>query len=211
MSGRLRDLPTRHSELVQKLKEASLFTFRSVEAAVGRNYAKVLIHNLRRKGQIVELLKGVYSFKKSPYMVAKALPRAYVGLGSAAFLHGAWNQVTAVTILSPDVSRIAKHGVREVAGFKVVLRKISSKMYFGYEYKYLGDLREWVRVSDPEKTLIDIIYFRYPASDDIIPGLLEIIDTNKIRKYIEILKERSVKGQKKIEERINSLIKVKSR
>ncbi len=202
-------MPIKHSELVQKLKEASFFTFRSVEASVGRNYAKVLIHNLRKKGQIIELLKGVYSFKKSPYMVAKALPRAYVGLGSAAFLHGAWNQVTAVTILSPNVSRTVKHGVREVAGFKVLLRKISDKMYFGYEYKYLEDLEEWIRISDPEKTLIDLIYLRYPAADEIASRLLEMIDMNKVRKYIEIMKERRVKGRKKIEERINLLIKSK--
>lgn len=199
-------MPAKHSELIQKMKKASIFTFRSVEAAVGRNYAKVLIHNLRRKGQVIELLKGVYSFKKSPYMMVKALPRAYVGLGSAAFLHGAWNQVTAVTILSPDVSRAARHGVREVAGFKVVLRKISSKMYFGYEYRYLEDLEEWIRVSNPEKTLIDLIYFKYPAND-IIPRLLEMVDVDRIREYIGILKERHVKGQRKIEEVISMLIR----
>ena len=38
-------------------------------------------------------------------------------------------------------------GVREVAGFKVILRKISDKMYF-----------------------------RYPAKDEIILRLLEIVD-----------------------------------
>ncbi len=165
---------------------------------MGGNYAKLLIHRLKRKGQIVELLKGVYSFKKSPYMIVKAIPRAYIGLGSAALLHGAWNQVTAVTVLSPNVSKTVKWGIRQVAGFKVMLRRISGKMYFGYEYKYLDEVDEWIRVSDPEKTLIDLIYLRYPARGEIIPRLLEMVDVSRLGEYLREMEERRVKGRKKV-------------
>ncbi len=196
-------MPTKYSEFIERLRRSSIFTFRSVEAVVGRDYAKLLIHNLRRKGQIVELLRGVYTFKKSPYMIVKAIPRAYIGLGSAAFLHGAWNQVTAVTVLSPNVSKTVRWGIRQVAGFKVVLRRISGKMYFGYEYKYLDEIGEWIRVSDPEKTLIDLIYLGYPARDEIIPRLLEMVDVSRLREYLREMEERRVKGRKKVGEEVD--------
>jgi len=38
-------------------------------------------------------------------------------------------------------------------------------MYFGYETKYLEDAGDWIRISDPEKTLIDLIYYNYPFLD----------------------------------------------
>ncbi len=196
-------MPVKYSEFIERLRRSSFFTFRSVEAVVGRDYAKLLIHNLKRRGQIVELLRGVYSFKKSPYMIVKAIPMAYIGLGSAAFLHGAWSQVTAVTVLSPSVSKAARWGIREVAGFKVMLRRISDKMYFGYEYKYLEEIDEWVRVSDPEKTMIDLTYFKYPARDEIIPRLLEMVDTGRLKKYLDKMEVRRVRGHKKIEREIN--------
>ncbi len=200
-------MPAKYSEFVEKLRRSSIFTFRSVEAVAGRNYAKLLIHNLKKRGEIVELIKGVYSFKKSPYMIVKAIPRAYIGLGSAAFLHGAWNQVSAVTVLSPSASKTVRSGIREVAGFKVILRRISDKMYFGYEYKYLDDVDEWIRVSDPEKTLIDLIYFRYPARDEIIPNLLEIIDTGRLREYLSEMEVRKIRGRKRVRGEVDRWLK----
>lgn len=173
------------------MRRSSIFTYRFLEHSVGESYAKLLIHRLREKGETEELVKGVYTFKKSPYMVLKAIPMAYVGLGSAAFLLGAWDQVTALTVLSPMVSRSVKGGVREIAGYKVYLRKISWKMYFGYDYVFLDDIGEFLRVSDPEKTLIDMLYYNYPFKDEIIPNL--VIDKSKINAYLDEIRRRGVK------------------
>lgn len=189
---------TKYKEFLEKLKTASIFTFKTVERKAGRNYAKVLIHNLKRQGKIIELTKGVYTFKKSPYMLTKAIPKSYVGLGSAAFLHNAWEQVTRITILSPYASSNVKIGEREIANFKVVVKKISEKMFFGYELKYLEEVDEWIRVSDPEKTLIDLIYFNYPFKEEILPKLSEIVNIQKLERYIRLMKRRRVKGWKKI-------------
>jgi predicted transcriptional regulator of viral defense system len=175
-----------------------MFTFKTVESKVGKSYAKVLLHNLKKKGLVIELVKGVYTFKKSPYMFAKAIPKSYVGLGSAAFLHGLWEQVSRITILSPYASLKARVGEREISGFKVVLRKISEKMFFGYELKYMEEIGEWIRVSDPEKTLIDLVYFNYPFKKEIVPKLLEIVDNGKVMEYMRVMKLRRVRGWVKI-------------
>ncbi len=152
-------------------------------------------------------MKGIYTFKRSPYILVKALPKSYIGLGSAAFLHNAWEQVTKITILSPYVSYKVRAGERDVAGFKVVLRKISEKMFFGYGLKFLEDVNSWVRVSNVEKTLIDIIYFNYPFKDEILPNLLEISDMGKIRRYLMMMEKRNVRGWKKVIWEVDSILK----
>jgi len=188
----------KYSDFLEKLQAASIFTFKTVESKVGREYAKLLIHNLKKRGRIIELVKGVYTFKKSPYMITKAIPKSYVGLGSAAFLHGLWEQATRITVLSPYASLKVRVGEREVSGFKVVLKKISEKMFFGYELKYVEDIGEWIRVSSPEKTLIDIIYFNYPFKEEMMPKLLETVDKQKMRMQIETMRMRKVKGLRKV-------------
>lgn len=197
-------MPTRHSRLVEKLRSSSIFTYRLVESSVG-SYAKVLLHNLRKRGEIVELVKGVYTFKKSPYMIVKAIPMSYIGLGSAAFLHGAWNQVGAITVLSPAASKTVRSGERIVAGFKVIVRRISEKMYFGYDYIYMEDLGEWVRVSDPEKTLIDLVYFRHPAIDEM-SELILMADASKLEAYLELMEERGVRGWRAVRRRVGDFL-----
>ncbi|MCX8189342.1 MAG: hypothetical protein N3F64_06490 [Nitrososphaeria archaeon] len=192
---------------LEKLQDADFFTFKLIESKVGRNYAKVLVHNLKKSGKIVELAKGIYTFKKSPYMLVKALPKAYVGLGSAAFLHNAWEQATKITILSPYVSHSIKAGEREIAGFKVILKKISQKMFFGYELKFLEDVNGLIRVSDVEKTFIDIIYLNYPFKEEILPNLIEISNIKKIKKYILIMRKRNVKGWRKVNDELDLILK----
>jgi len=195
----------KYRDFVEKLRGASIFTFKSVESVVGRSYAKLLIHNLRKEGKIIELIKGVYTFKKSPYMIVKAIPKSYIGLGSAAFLHGAWGQVTRIAVLSPYISVKVKGGEREIAGHKVILRKISEKMYFGYEFIFLEEIGEWVRVSDKEKTLLDMIYYDYPFKDEIIPNLLGFVSPKKLKGYLLMIRRRKVRGFRRIQEELKRI------
>ena len=199
----------KHRELIETLRNASAFSFRVIEKNVGKNYAKTLLHSLRKKGEIIELMKGWYSFKKSPYLITIPLAESYIGLGSAAFLHGAWNTITSIDVLTTYAPRNIRVGERTIADQKLMVRKVSEKMYFGYELKHVDEIKEQIRVSDPEKTLIDLIYFNYALKDEIIPNLIEICNRKKIRKYLKIIKKKKVKSSKRIEMTINELIKNK--
>jgi len=44
--------------------------------------------------------------------------------------------------LSPNASLKARSGMRVVAGWNVLIKKISDKMYFGYEEKFFEDIEE---------------------------------------------------------------------
>lgn len=196
----------KYRELLNKLRQSTIFTYNFLKNRLGENYAKIFIYNLKKKHEIIEPVKGVYSFKKSPYLLLKAIPYSYVGLGSAAFLHGIWEEVPNITILSPLISTSVKAGEKVIAGRKVILRKISMKMYFGYEYLYNNELNEWIRVSDIEKTVIDIIYFNYPFKDEIIERALDHINHVKLYKYLNVLKERDVRGWIKISKEFNQIL-----
>jgi len=196
----------KYRELLNKLRQTTIFTYNFLKNRLGENYAKIFIYNLKKNDKIIELIKGVYSFKKSPYLLLKAIPYSYIGLGSAAFLHGIWEEVPNITILSPLVSTSVKAGDRIIAGRKVILRKISIKMYFGYEYLYNDELNEWIRVSDIEKTLIDVIYFNYPFKDEIIDRALDYIDDDKLYRYLKVLEDRNIRGWIKISRKFTQIM-----
>ncbi len=193
----------KYGEFVKKLEKVSAFNFKILESKLGKSYAKIFIHNLKKKGKITELIKGWYSFKKSPYLVTVPLGEAYIGLGTAAFIHGVWDQIPNIDVLTTRAPRKVKVGERIVAGRKVIIRSINKKMYFGYETKYLEDAGDWIRISDPEKTLIDLIYYNYPFLDEILLGLIKIVKKEKLMNYLKRIK--NIRGSKKIEKRIKHL------
>lgn len=191
----------KYEQFINKLKKVDFFTFKTIETKMGRNYAKVFISNQMKKGNIIRIGKGVYSFKKSPYILVKILGKAYIGLGSAALIHNAWDKAVNTTILTPLAGIRLRHGERIIDGYKIIIERISEKMYFGYEYKTIDDIT--VKVSDPEKTLIDMIYFNYPYLDEILNNLLEICEKKKLRGYVEIMRKRRIKGWKKVKFALN--------
>jgi len=194
----------KYDDFVKTLRKADFFSFKIVESRMGRSYAKVFISNLLKKGEIIELKKGWYSFKKSPYLLVNLLVKAYLGLGSAALVHGAWDKAVNITILTPLAGVTVRCGERLIGDYKVIVRRISNKMYFGYEYIAVDE--NFVKVSDPEKTLIDMIYFNYPFIDEISGNLLQICDREKIGEYLLTMDRAGVKGVKQIKRRIEELI-----
>jgi len=190
-------LKNNYREFTEKLENASAFSFRIIEGRMGKNYAKVFIHNLKKKGRIIELIKGWYSFRNSPYLIVIPLGEAYVGLGTAAFIHGVWDQIPNVDVLTTRAPLKIKVGERVVAGRNVIIRSISKKLYFGYETKYMEEAKAWIRVSDLEKTLIDLIYCNYPFLDEILPELAKKVRKEKLAEYLKRIK--GIRGSKKIE------------
>lgn len=193
----------KYKEFAGKLESASAFNFRVVEGKMGKNYAKVFIHKLKKGEKIIELTKGWYSFKKSPYLVTIPLGEAYIGLGTAAFFHNAWDQAPNIDVLTTRAPTKVKVGERVIAGRKVIIRKMDRRMYFGYETKYLEDARDWVRVSDPEKTIIDLIYYNYPFLDEILPELSKMINKEKLAGYLKMI--RNIRGSAKIGRKMKQL------
>ncbi|MBL7206409.1 MAG: hypothetical protein ISS36_02305 [Candidatus Aenigmarchaeota archaeon] len=195
----------KYKEFREKLKRVTIFSFRAVESKMGKNYAKLFVYNLKKAGEITELMKGWYSFRNSPYLLTVPLGEAYIGLGTAAFLYNVWDQVPNTDIITTRAPRKIKTGERKIGDRKLIIRSINKKMYFGYETKYIEEAKEKIRISDPEKTLIDLIYFNYSFLDEIAPELIKIIDKKKLNRYLKRME--NVRGIKKIRKNINRIFR----
>ena len=151
------------------------------------NYAKTLLSLMVKKGEIVRVRKGWYTFHKDPLVFIFTLPptTAYYGLGFAAHLHGAWTQVPNPEILTYVAPRKIRVGEYKFLDTTIIIRKISKKLFNSYMLYRYGN---WLLpVSTPEKTLLDIIYYNYPFQNEIIEELIEKININKLRNLLNEL------------------------
>jgi len=148
------------------------------------SYAKLLLHHLTKKGEIIRIRRGWYTFHPDPLVFIYTLPpgTAYYGLGFAAHIHGAWAQVPNPEILTYAAPRKIRTGTHQLLDANIIVRRISPKLFGGYTLIRHGN---WLLpVSTPEKTLLDILYYKYPFTDEIIEELAEKIDTQEITRLL---------------------------
>jgi len=182
----------KHTRAIEVLKEADVFHISALEKAVGEGYARLLAHKLCESGKLTRLLPGWYTFKNTPYLAWIPL-RGYVGLGHAAFYWGMWSQATVITFLTP---RRVRTGERVIAGERVLVRRITPKLLFGLTYVELDGVR--VRISDPEKTLVDLAYFNHPSLSEVLEEASSLVSIEKLRRYVRAALARGVYRRGKI-------------
>jgi predicted transcriptional regulator of viral defense system len=154
------------------------------------NYVSLFLSNNVKNKKIFCLKKGIYSFDNNLDNVEKAFFPSYHGLQDALSIHELWGQQTIPILITPKKIRT---GERKVLNSKIIIRKISRKMFFGFiEKKYFGS---WITVSDVEKTLIDLVYYNEPIDIKIIKKIKAQINMLKLNDY---LKQTSKLVQKKV-------------
>lgn len=152
------------------------------ELGAGKGYHKLLLHNMAKRGGIFRITRGVYTFKADASALSGVYTPSYHGLQEALSIHGIWGQATNQVIITP---RKVRGGIREMLGRRVIVRRISRKMFFGSESVNFGG--EWLEVSDPEKTLIDFHYFKEPIDHATMRKLLKRVDAKKLGAYIKMV------------------------
>ncbi|MBI3859141.1 MAG: hypothetical protein HY296_02715 [Thaumarchaeota archaeon] len=156
------------------------FRARDAELIVGdRAYAMLLLHHLAKKGEVHRITRGWYSKLDDPVVSVFAFRPAYLGLQEALSLHGLWEQETNVVLVTTLKVRT---GPRTMMGSRVVVHRIDGSRFFGLEYlRYDGF---FVPVSDVEKTLIDLVYFRASPGQEAIEALKKRVDRRKLNTYL---------------------------
>lgn len=144
-----------------------------------KQYAKLFVHNLMRRGELHAVTKGVYTFRQEMQVVGTAFPPYYYGLQDALSLHGFWEQETNPVVVTP---RKVRPGVRTFLGNNYLVRRIDRKMFFGFQAVKYGEF--WVNVSDAEKTLVDFAYFKAPLSKEALDEIKKKIDRKKLARYL---------------------------
>lgn len=172
------------------IRSTPVFSSRDIEIKVGnREYALLLLHNLVLKGEVKRIVKGWYTVHDDPVVSVYAFRPAYLGLQEALSLMNLWEQETNVVIITPLRVR---QGLRKILDSNIVVHRISSRYFFGFEYLKYGDFT--VPVSDIEKTLMDFIYFNEPIDAETLKEMARIMDKRKfneyLRRYPPIIRQR---------------------
>lgn len=165
---------------VKKVKtefgKRSTFTISDLRRVLGKDvsegYTHLLIHNLLASGEMKRITKGVYTFRDELELVGFGFTPFYYGLQEALSLRNMWEQETVPIVLT---TRKIRTGLRKFSGNNYLVRCIRRNMFFGFEMIKYHDF--WIPVSDPEKTLIDFIYFKEPIQKEVLAEL-------KIRKDV---------------------------
>jgi predicted transcriptional regulator of viral defense system len=137
------------------------------------------MNHLLKRGEVRRITKSYYTIREDPSLFVYCVKPAYIGLQDAMSFHNLWEQETSPIVIT---TRKVRRGVREVLGQNVVVRRISTKHFFGYDYLTSGDFL--LPVSDVEKTLIDMVYFR-EMREDLVKKFRERVDRGKLRGYLK--------------------------
>jgi predicted transcriptional regulator of viral defense system len=174
-------------------KRTPVFDTRSVVRLIGNaDYAYLLLNQLARTGEIQRLTKGYYTIHKDPSLIVYCLKPAYLGLQDAMSLRNLWEQETNPIILT---TRRVRPGARDVMGSTVIVRRISQRYFFGYDYLDRGGFL--LPVSDAEKTFIDMVYFNQMRKD-VAATFRGMIDRKKVKEYLARYDEKFTRKVNKL-------------
>ena len=162
------------------IRKTPIASIGSISALVpDREYAYVIVNHLLKRGEIKRITKGYYTVHDEPSLLVYCLRPAYLGLQDAMSFHNLWEQETNPIIIT---TKKVRPGVRGVLGQNVLVRRISPRYFFGYDYLTSGDFL--LPVSDVEKTFVDMVYFR-EMREDIAKGFRRRVDREKLKRYLK--------------------------
>ena len=164
------------NKVVFSMRDLRIFFSRQKISSAYRN---LLVHNLLKKGEMVRITKGRYTFQKDSCVFGFAFSPFYYGLQEALSLRKLWGQETVPVIITAKKFR---PGIREIGGSKIIIKRIGRKMFFGFDFVKQFDFE--LPVSDPEKTLIDFAYFRQQLDPAVLHEIKKRIDGQKLRQYL---------------------------
>ncbi|MCK4730537.1 MAG: hypothetical protein KAT28_04410 [Candidatus Aenigmarchaeota archaeon] len=161
-------------------KNTSVASIGSISRLVGnKNYTYTLLNHLLKKGDINRIKKGYYTVHEDPSLIVYCLKPAYLGLQDAMSFHNIWEQETCPVVIT---TRKVRTGIRKVFDSNVLVKRISPKYFFGYDFYKYGDFV--FPVSDMEKTFIDLVYFR-EIGDEFVMKFKKKMNIKKINLYLE--------------------------
>lgn len=143
-------------------------------------YIRLMMYKLIEKGEIKRISKGIYTYKTDAQVVGFAFTPFYYGLQDALSLRNLWEQESNPVVITP---RKVRSGLRIFETNNYLVRRISRKMFFGFEMIKYYDF--WIPVSDAEKTLIDFIYFKEHLDKSTIKEIFKTINKTKLHKYLK--------------------------
>lgn len=172
-------------ELQERFRNSPAFTISDLKVClgskgIGKGYLNLLVHNLLTKGELKRISRGIYTFRSDTQVVGFGFRPFYYGLQDALSLRNLWEQETNPVVITP---RKVRCGVRNFEGANYIVKRISRKMFFGFEMMKYMDF--WIPVSETEKTLIDFVYFKQPLTAEVLTEIKQRLDKKKLERYLK--------------------------
>jgi predicted transcriptional regulator of viral defense system len=167
-------------EFFKKTPVVNISSLKKFIGKKNKDYIYLLINNLMKKGEIRQITKGYYTIYEDSSLIVFCFKPSYLGLQNALSFHNLWEQETNPLVIT---TRNIRTGLREVFGRNVVMKRIPSKYFFGFDYSKDGDF--YFPYSDIEKTFIDMIYFKQYIDKEVIKEFKRKIDKKKLNSYLK--------------------------
>ena len=177
------------NEIISSFRNFRTFTFNDVRIALTDRHEKisdktiqVTLSRMVKEGRAHAVMKGVFSLEKKDEVVGFAFTPFYYGGLAALMIRDIIDDQVKMEIMT--TRRVRKSFLDVYDGSsKVVVHHIPRSYYFGFEDLKYGNIT--VPVSNPEKTLIDLFYYKEKLSVQNYAGLLKIIRKGVLREYLK--------------------------
>jgi len=163
-------------DIIRAMKKANRAAFRTREyaAMLGRKgYARLVLHRLKTKGELVSVKNGWWAFPDSvPEAVACEISNpAYISFHSALYLHG-------MTTQTPRKIQIAvARKTRSYSVFRIPVKEYKVKRdQFSYFYR-----KEGILLATPEKAFADSLAIPRACPEIVLIEAAGKIDREKVR------------------------------
>lgn len=188
-----RDLSKR---ILLKFSNYSAFTFRDIKIqfkseATEANLSRILSY-LKKSGRIYAIRKGIYTTKRDSMMSGFAFKPFYYGMSSALTIRELWDQNSRPEIITTRHVRTSEIKIFGENGNMIFVHHIPVKYFFGFDILEYGLIK--VPVSNPEKTLIDLFYYKTRLSIKNYGELLKKVDTKRLAEYLKLYDKHTQKA-----------------
>ncbi len=194
-------------EIADHFGSYPVFTYRDAELYLSgkgykpRNLVRLLAY-MKGIGKLHEVRKGAYTLSNDTMVAGFAYSPFYYGLLSALTIRGLWTQNSKPEIIT--VRKVRRSKVQVFGGRDTVfLHHIPAKYFFGFDILDYGKLR--LPVADPEKTLIDLFYYKTKLAMQNYSGLLKAISMKKLQEYLKAYDRRTAEVVKRFAKKYKSL------
>jgi len=163
----------KYKNLINKIMKKPVFGVGDlVHQKIPQPYAKKILHELYKSGKITRVERGKYTILDDALTVATHLTEpCYVSMWSALSIHKLTTQIP----FSVEIVTTRKRFNRKII-FKntpIIFYTAQPKMMYGYE-NIIWKEQIRIPVAKPEKTIIDILYFKTLPPEELNEGMTNI-------------------------------------
>jgi len=180
-------------KLLKQLEKYPVFTVKNVKDIIDKksNYAKLVVHRLKKAGLIFELERNKYTVCKDPWIIASHIVwPSYISSWAAIRYYNLTEQLP--TYIQVITTRPKKRRNITFSNTTIEFIRIKKENFSGFGKVAYGNAD--IFIAEKEKALVDALYLRHITYDTFYEILQEHLNEINIRKLTDYLKKMKMKN-----------------